>query len=671
MNSVRNRIVLVDDNLSNLDQGKDILKTQYQVYTASSGDKLFEILENIIPDIILLDIEMPGMDGYEVLIRLKTDERYAAIPVIFLTAKDDAISEFKGFALGAADYVSKPFSAPLLFKRIDNQLLIIRKTKELIYALDEANNASIAKGSFLANMSHEIRTPINAIIGMSEIASKSGDISKIKYCLSTIENSSAHLLSIINDILDLSKIEAGKLELYNNEINIKEILTRISDLITEKVEAKNIKLDVIPGANMGRYYVGDGLRLSQVITNLLSNAVKFTPDGGKIILTANEIKREDNDCVLRFEVSDTGIGMSKEQIGRLFNAFIQADSSTSNKYGGTGLGLAISKSIVEMMGGSIWVESEPGKGSTFYFEVRLGYSEKQDAGKVKKHIPAENLSLLVVDDDPVEKEYLIRIINSFSMLADEANSLEQAVKKAEAANESHNPYDVVFMDSGVISVQEPGMIKNLTSLLDSQNIVVLSSFLHWNKIEEMLKDIGINRYITKPLFPSEVLDSINEITGGTVRQPETILNPDETLPDFSNITVLFVEDVDINREIFISLLEDTKLNIDTAENGLVAVEKFNENPDKYDLIITDVQMPEMDGFEATRAIRSLRLNRAKTIPIIAMTANVFKEDIAMCLEAGMNDHLAKPIIVDAVIETIKNYSGYYKSVKHNKEGGMY
>ena len=653
--SLRSKIILVDDIQSNLDQGKNILKTCYDVYPAPSAARLFEMLEKIMPDLILLDIGMPEMDGYETIKILKADERYNSIPVIFLTAKSDNNSEYRGLDLGAADYVSKPFSAPLLLKRIENQLLIVRKTRELEAALTAAQSASVAKGSFLANMSHEIRTPMNAIIGMTGIAAKSDDIIKIKYCLSMIENSSTHLLGIINDILDISKIEAGKLELDYTLINLKDMLIRISDIFTEKVEAKNIKLDIIPNKNVGRYYMGDSLRLSQVITNLLSNAVKFTPDYGRIELTVDKIKNEEKFSILRFAVNDTGIGMTEEQMGKLFNSFVQAENGISRKFGGTGLGLAISKSIVEKMDGKIWVESEINKGSSFIFEVKLDHTESHGVQKPVKNIPSKELKILIVDDDIHEKDYIKIILNSFGMAEDEAENLEQAVRLTAEAKKTDKLYDVVFIDYTAVNEKTLDLIKDMTADLNSNKIVIMSSFLHWNKIESVLKQFGVDKYIAKPLFPSAILDLINEVTGGTV--VESRVKPEAAVkaPDFSNVNLLFAEDVDINREIFISLMEETKINIDTAENGLIAVEKFKENPDKYDMIITDIQMPVMDGFELAETIRALGMKRAKTIPVIAMTANVFKEDIDKCLEAGMNDHLAKPIELKAVIDKIKHY----------------
>ena len=647
------KIIAVDDDLTNLNILKTVLKPLYEVYTAPSASVLFRFLDNIIPDLILLDVEMPEMNGYETIKKLKADERFAETPVIFLTAMDDESSEKEGFDLGASDYMTKPFSAPLLIKRIENQLLIVSKTEELKAAAIEAKNASLAKGSFLASMSHEIRTPMNAIIGMSQVAAKTDDMDKLRYCLSMIENSSTHLLSIINDILDLSKIEAGKLELDIAPFSIKEMMTQISSLFEEKIEEKAIRFNIILGENMKDHFNGDELRLSQVIVNLLSNAIKFTPDNGKIELTVKEAGIDGKLQTLRFEVSDTGIGMTKEQTEKLFHAFVQAESGIARKFGGTGLGLTISKSIVEEMGGRIWVESEPGKGSTFIFEVKLEAASQLDTARDKGSLPAD-VKVLIIDSDIHETDYLKVVIHSLGIDADVAESFDRAISLIHKAKKSQKPYDVIFMDYSFIDGDGINDIQSISGESDISHIIVMSSFLHWNRIGDTLKGIGIDKYIARPIFTSALMDSINVVTGGVVKSSGYGAEV-SSIPDFSDITLLLAEDVEINQEIFVSLLEETGIRIEIAENGKVAVEKFSQDPGKYNLVIMDVHMPEMDGYEATRTIRALDMDRAKTIPIIAMTANVFKEDIDMCLECGMNDHLAKPIEMDEVIKKITAY----------------
>ena len=515
-----------------------------------------------------------------------------------------------------------------------------------------SDRESRAKSEFLSSMSHEMRTPMNAIIGMTQIAAKTGEVEKLKYCLSSIENSSKHLLGLINDILDMAKIESGKLELVNSPMNIEKMLERVCNLIIEKIEIKNIKFNVTFDTHMRMAYNGDDMRLAQVVTNLLSNAVKFTPENGRIDLAACEVQKEDGYSVIRFSVRDTGIGMTDEQTGRMFNAFEQADSSTTRKYGGTGLGLAISKRIIDMMGGKIWVKSQPGKGSDFSFEVRLEHYQ-QGMPEISGNNAAGDVSVLIVDANGEESDYFREITGSIGINADAAGNGEEALT---LINRRNAPYDIVFIDCGSPEIDGVEIAKSVNKIIDKDTaVIIITSFLRWSSIDSEVRDVGVYGFISRPLFPSAVVNMINGVTG-SAEGNYTVMAPAEAeIPDLSHVSLLLAEDVELNREIFISLLEETKVHIDVAENGRIAVEKFAENPGRYDLIIMDIQMPEMDGLEATRTIRSLENNRAKTIPIVAMTANAFREDIEKCIKSGMNDHLTKLIEMGAVIKMIMFY----------------
>ncbi|MDR0378321.1 MAG: response regulator, partial [Spirochaetaceae bacterium] len=550
--------------------------------------------------------------------------------------------------------------------------------RRLKIAFEEANEANRAKSEFLANMSHEIRTPMNAIIGMTAIAKSSADIERKDYCLSKIEDASNHLLGVINDILDMSKIEANKFELSPVEFIFEKMLQQVVGVVTFRVDEKHQRFSVyidkrIPGA-----LVGDDQRLAQVITNLLSNAVKFTPENGSIKLNAGFVKEENGVCTLQIEVSDTGIGVSPEQRNRLFTSFQQAESSTSRKFGGTGLGLVISKRIVEMMGGRIWVESEVNRGSTFAFTVQILRGQAA-ADTPCPGVNWSNVRILMVDDDPAVRDYFLEIVqDGFGVSCDAAADAREALGFIGNAG-TYNIYFIDWKMPGMNGIELTRKIKEMESRnSDSKNlespgsksVVIMISAAEWSEIEADAKRAGVNRFLSKPLFPSSIANIINECLGTGTRTAGTT-DQNHTYDNFENFRVILAEDVEINREIVLTVLEPTKLAIDCAENGAATLRLFQEAPEKYDLIFMDVQMPEMDGYEATRRIRALEQERrlkdtagsppdgtpehAQGIPIIAMTANVFREDIEKCLAAGMNDHLGKPLDLDEVLAKLRKY----------------
>ncbi len=526
----------------------------------------------------------------------------------------------------------------------------------VLIRVDAAKNKSDIenrhKSAFLANMSHEIRTPMNAIIGMTTIGKSAGTTERKDYCLAKIEDASNHLLGVINDILDMSKIEADKFELTPEEFDLEKMLRRVVNVVNFRIDEKHQKLSVHIDSSIPRMLIGDDQRIAQVITNLLGNAIKFTPENGSITLTARLAGKGNDICTLQISVSDTGIGIPPEQQEKIFNSFEQAESSTTRKYGGTGLGLAISKRIVEMMGGSIWVQSEQGKGSTFIFTIQVLRSTNEKLALLSPDINLSNLRVLTVDDDSDILTYFLEIMQGFGIMCDVAISGEKALELID-----HNGgYHIYFIDWKMPDMDGIQLAREIKSRVSEHPIVIMISAAEWSAIADKAKSAGVDKFLSKPLFPSSIAEVINECLGVSKKQAEKSKSGDFT-GIFAGRRILLVEDVEINREIVLALLEPTKLEIDCAENGAQAVRMFGEAPRKYEMIFMDIQMPEMDGYEATRKIRSLDAQEAKTIPIVAMTANVFREDIERCLDAGMNSHVGKPVDFDEVLNSLRKYLG--------------
>jgi PAS domain S-box-containing protein len=528
-----------------------------------------------------------------------------------------------------------------------------RLEQELITARDLAEQSNRAKSNFLSRMSHEMRTPLNAIIGMTTIAQYSRDKEKMEYCLTKINAASVHFLGIINDILDMSKIESGKLDLSYSEFDFEKMLKKVTGNMNFRINEKNQTLIVRIERDVPARIIADEQRLSQVLTNLLSNAAKFTPDEGTITLAIKKTGGRENNCTLRFDVIDSGIGISKDQMGNLFDLFEQADGSVARKYGGTGLGLAISKSVVELMGGEIWVESEPGKGSDFIFEITVERGKTAEETTPKRARSWDELRILVVDDSWEVLEYFKEYAEQMKINCTAVSDGAEAFRLMNDANEA--PFDIVFADWRMPEMNGIELTEKIKTRFGNKVVVIMISAAEWETIAQDAKKAGVDGFIPKPLFPSALTDCINSCLKSIKKTGAGIPEDDQTDNIFAGQTMLLAEDVEINREIVISLLENTGVTIDCAENGVEAVRLFNENPSRYNIIFMDIHMPEMDGYEATRRIRASSAAEAKTIPIVAMTANVFKEDIEKCLDAGMNDHLGKPVDIEKLITQMKKY----------------
>ena len=517
------------------------------------------------------------------------------------------------------------------------------ENSKLLTAKETAEQSSRAKSAFLANMSHELRTPMNAIIGMINIGKAALDMERMIYCFKKIEDASQHLLGIINDILDLSKIEADKFDLSEIDFNFEEMLQRVVNVVSFRVDERQQKLTVFIDKAIPKVLNGDDQRLAQVITNLLGNAVKFTPEKGFIRIGTYFLGEKDDVCKIQISVTDTGIGISPEQQARLFKSFQQAEGATTRKFGGTGLGLAICKNIVEMMGGKIWIESEIGAGSKFAFTIKM----KRGTSTMKKNENWGDVRILAVDSDPYVLSHFEVISKGFNIVCDVADSYESV----QSLTKQNIKYNVCFINEKVQfddGITLAGLLKESSP---DTTIALMVSAARSVEIEERAKAAGVKKFLSKPLFPTAIAEIIDECLG--------ISQKHEEKPDISGLfaghRILMAEDVEINREIVLTLLAPTLLEIDCAENGLEAVRMFTNASEHYDAILMDVQMPEMDGHQATRKIRELDVPNAKTIPIIAMTASVFRQDVEKCLEAGMNSHVGKPLNFDEVINTLRTF----------------
>ncbi len=533
----------------------------------------------------------------------------------------------------------------LLYYRMSQQQMC-----ELDRARREATKANKAKSEFLSSMSHDIRTPMNGIVGMTAIAMANiDDLARVKDCLGKITLSSRHLLGLINDVLDMSKIESGKLSLNLNQVSLREAMENIVNIVQPQVKARQQQFDIFIRDICSEDVYCDSIRLNQVLINLLSNAIKFTPERGMIhvSLTQEASPLGENYVRCHFEVKDNGIGMTKEFQEKIFDTFTREEKAQVDKIEGTGLGMAITKAIVDVMNGSIELESAPGEGSRFHITLDF---EKAVVKEEDMHLPPWRM--LVVDNNEDLCLSAVSALKELGINAHWATDGESAVEMAEKQNKEGNDYEVVLLDWKMPDMDGLHTARKMRHLFGDKVRILIISAYDWTDIEEEAKEVGIYGFISKPLFKSNLFLGLSKYL---LNSPDT--KPEKLVEgkDFEGKHILLAEDNDLNWEIAQEILSEAGFTLERAENGKICVEKFEESrPGTYDLILMDIRMPVMNGYDAAKAIRAL--NRPdQNLPILAMTADAFSDDIQHCLECGMNEHIAKPIDISRLTQILKKY----------------
>ncbi len=538
-------------------------------------------------------------------------------------------------------------TAVLLLLLLMDVLYMLSFNKKLRVAAMEAESANKAKTDFLSTMSHDIRTPMNAIIGLTTIAEKNlGDPEAVGENLRKIGLAGSHLLTLINDILDISKVESGKLSLSPLTFSIVETVENLVNMSQPMIKEKNIRFNFRINRMEKEYLYADQLRLNQIYINILSNAIKYTEPGGSVSVDLREEESEKEGCVkLVYVVSDTGIGMTPEFMAKMFEPFSRQTDSRVNSIQGTGLGLAITRQMVELMNGTIDCQSEVGKGTTFTIRLDIPIADRQ-----LEEMHFEGVEALIADDDPILLDTAADTLESLGIPTERANSGEEALEMIRRRHEAGKDYDVVILDWKMPGMDGIGTIKRIRAEINARLPLLLTSAYDWSDIEDEAKESGADGFITKPLFRSRLYEKINQLFGTEAKAVE----PEDDYSDLAGMRILIAEDNDINWEIISAMLGMFGITAERAENGRICLDRMASAAEgSYELIFMDVQMPEMNGLDATRNIRRLENKWAASIPIIAMTADAFSENIAECLEAGMNGHIAKPVDMKLVIREIR------------------
>ncbi len=684
----RRRMLIVEDNEINRDALCAVFDGEFIVDTAAEGTAALAKLKRYGSGIsvVLLDLNMPGVDGFAVLKKMRESMVMQAIPVIVVSGMDERETALEAIRCGASDFITKPVDIDLLRLRVksavsksDNEQLRAqnrylalqneeakrlaearRHSEELTVALHAAERADLAKSQFLAKMSHEIRTPLNAVIGYNTIARSemSGSFTeeerrqvdmKVLDCLTKSDVASRHLLTIINDVLDMSAIESGKLKVEHAPFDFRSLITSLTVMFFSQARSKGVDFKVEFEKPTEEWLVGDQMRINQILTNLLSNAVKFTPEGGKVTLSVRQLSVDERSIGFRFVVTDTGIGMTPEYLEHIWTPFEQAEASISRRFGGTGLGLSITKNLVELMNGSINVASRSGAGSRFTVDLTLERTEQPDSSSAYDF---SHINALVVDDDASTCDYIKLLFDRCGASCATVTSGEAAVEEFALAKKQGRAYNVCLVDWRMSGMDGIETITRIRQIADRRLPAVVVTAYDFSEVSAHAKSLGIDRFVSKPLFQSSLFDLLANLSGNQapadVKQSSGI--------DFAGARVLLAEDNNMNMEVARRILSTAGLETDSAWNGREAVEVFKASrPGTYKAVLMDVHMPEANGYQATRMIRACGHPDAAAVPIIAMTADAFAEDVAEARAAGMNDHVSKPIDVDNLFQVLSQY----------------
>ena len=535
------------------------------------------------------------------------------------------------------------------FTDIDSEMREeMAKNQALGEALEAAEEANKSKTAFLSNMSHEIRTPMNAIIGLDSLALRKETLDpETREYLEKIGGSARHLLGLINDILDMSRIESGKMVLRNEIFSFRSFLEQINMMVMTQCSDKGLKYECKVFGGVSDSYIGDDMKLKQVLINILSNAIKFTDAPGEVTMVVERVAVYEDKSTIKFLIKDTGIGMDESFIPKVFDTFEQENNGRTNKYGSTGLGMAITKNIVEIMNGSISVESKKGVGTEFTVIVTLKNCDQESVASL--FINPNDMFVLVVDDEEIAAEHARIVLDEAGIKADTCQDGNTALHMLEVQHTKHNPYNLVLLDWKMPDMDGIEVAKEIRKLYSSETTIIILTSFNWDEIMDEALHIGVDSFLAKPLFASNVIGEFERVA----RKNNMALFQEKQRVELVDRNILLAEDVLINAEIMKELLRTKGARIDHAENGRIALDMFAASDiNHYDAIVMDIRMPEMDGLESAERIRSLDRSDAATIPIIAMTANAFDEDVQRSLQVGMNAHLSKPVDPEMLYQTL-------------------